>query len=479
MSSKKSQVRSGPPQVEAERQIARRQASLEMLQGLDCLRAVPAAELARLLDHCTLRAFPAGAELFNYQLQTRYFYLVLGGTLQLRLHDKDGQQVLVGVLSRGDCVGEGMLFGDLFRNSGVFAQTTCYLLQIPLVDLRPLLSAMPLFTAALRQVYTRRLVESTLARVPMLGRLLPVERAGLAELMQPAHFGRGSLIIEEGQPGSALYIIEVGQVVVEQHGETVATLKEGNFFGEMSLLLSAPHRASVRAVIPTDLLKLPAAEFHNLLDQRPDLESQMRTIIERRIQNGDTMRDDSNRSRELVTAVNRGLLRGTHLLVRTPELCPPGCQLCVTACTTRHGAPRIQLNGTAVGAFDVLDACRQCSAGAECVESCPEDAFDWDERGALTINDRCTGCGACVDACPYGVISQVALEPEKHIGPLWSLFASLKKLGAQPTIPLEQARPSRRADKCDLCHGYADLACRTDCPTGSLKLVPVEELFPL
>lgn len=461
------------------RQIARRQAALEMLQGLDCLRVVPAAELERLLDYCTLRVFPAGAELFSYQLQTRYFYLVLQGTLQLRLHDKDGQEVLVGVLSRGDCVGEGMLFGDLFRNIGIFAQTTCYLLQIPLANLRPLLPALPTFTTALRHVYTRRLIESTLARVPMLGRLLPVERAVLAELMQPAHFGRGSLIIEEGQPGSALYIIEVGQVVVEQGGETVATLKEGGFFGEMSLLLSAPHRASVRAVIPTDLLKLPAAEFHRLLDQRPDLEIQMRSIIEQRLKNGDTMRDDANRIRELVTGVNRGLLRGTHLLVRTPELCPPGCELCVTACTTRHGAPRLQLNGTAVGVFDVFDACRQCSAGAECVESCPEDAFEWDERGALTINDRCTGCAACVSACPYGVIDQVALAPGHQSGPLWALFATLKKLTLPPTIPLEQARPSQRANKCDLCHGYADLACRTICPTGSLKLVPVEELFPL
>jgi CRP-like cAMP-binding protein/Fe-S-cluster-containing hydrogenase component 2 len=479
MSLKKTQLRPRTSRAETERHIVRRHACLEALQGLDCLRNVPTAELIRLIDHCTLRVFAPESEIIGYEQQARHFYLAIKGTLQLRLRDKNDREVLISVLGPGDCVGEGILFGDLFRSVGVFAQTTTHLLQLPLSELRTLLPALPTIHNALRQVYTRRLVESTLARVPMLANLLPLERAILADLVQPAHFPRGSTIIEQGHSGAALYIIEAGQVVVEQQGETVATLKEGNFFGEISLLLDAPHRASVRAVTPTEVLKLPAAEFHRLLEQRPDLERQLRKLIEARIHEGDSMRDNTGRARELVTAVNRGLLRGSHLLVRSPDLCPPDCHLCETACHERHGSTRLHLNGTQRGQFDVLDTCRQCSVGAECVEACPEQAFEWGERGALLINDRCTGCGACVSACPYDAVTRVALHNGPGSGPLWALFDALRKLKPRPTIPLEPARPTHRADKCDLCAGHIDLACRTACPTGSLKLVPVEELFPL
>ena len=92
--------------------------------------------------------------------------------------------------------------------------------------------------------------------------------------------------------------------------------------------------------------------------------------------------NDQSRPRQLSQAVQHGLLRGTHLLVRTPALCPPGCRICETACADRFGQPRLHINGTALGKLDVLDTCHQCRVGAECVEACPEDAFQWSDTGA-------------------------------------------------------------------------------------------------
>ncbi len=481
MSAKKPSRHSPAAQARAAQQSGRRQAALNQLASLDCLRGVPASELARLLELCTFRSFQTNATVLGQQRQDRFLFLVLRGTLQLRLRDKDGREVLMGVLDHGDCCGEGPLFGDFFRRMSALAQSNCHLLQIPLAELRATLPTLPMLATALRLVYKRRMLECTLARVPLLGELYPMERLALGSLLQPAHAARGSLIMRQGEPADALYLIESGQVVVEQSGQTIATLGEGDFFGEMALLTSQPHRASVRALTPTDLLTLPATDFHHLIEQRPDLEARLRTVVEKRIRNSAAVRGDEARARELELAVGKGLLRGTHLLVRTPSLCTPGCNICEQACAERHGHSRLRLDGAQVEGFVVADACRQCSVGAECVEACPEDAFERTPSGILLITDRCTGCGACVAACPYGVVDNVPLPQQRAAGgPLWALLrGTVSKLRGQPLIPLEPARPTHRADKCDLCYGYADQACVSRCPTGALRLVPVEELFEL
>jgi Fe-S-cluster-containing hydrogenase component 2 len=286
------------------------------------------------------------------------------------------------------------------------------------------------------------------------------------------------MLIAQGGPPDALYLIEHGQVVVEQNGQTVSTLGEGDFFGEMALLTSQPHRASVRAMTPTDVLALPAADFHELIRERPSLEAHLRSVIESRNRHNAAVHQDEARARDLTQAVGHGLLRATQLLVRTPDLCPPGCRICEEACLGRHGSQRLHLNGTSVEDLDVLDACRQCGVGPECVEACPEDAFERADSGTLLITNKCTGCGACVDACPYHAISCVPRDAAPtQFGPLWDLLRQARaRLRRREIIPLVQAQ---RADKCDLCHGHADQACVSACPTGALRLVPIEEIFVL
>jgi CRP-like cAMP-binding protein/Fe-S-cluster-containing hydrogenase component 2 len=454
----------------------RRRRQVDTLAQLDCFRDVPTTQLMRLAGLCTLRAFMPGTVILNERTPGDFVYLVLRGTVSLTLHDHSGQQVLIGILDRGDCFGEGLLFGDLFRGATVQAETICYLLQLPREELRTILPEASELNHSLRRIYRQRLVDSTLGRMPLFARLSPLERAGVAALLQPQHCPRGEAIIHEGAPGNALYLIEAGQAVVEQAGQAIAYLDEGDFFGEMSLLAGAPHNADVRALTPVDVLALPAVDFLRLLDQQPDLESHLNEVVERRRASNTAMHGDPTKARQFSAAVDHGLLRGTHTLVRDTGLCPDDCHICEDACATRHGRARIKVRGVKVNGLEVADTCRQCHVGAECVEACPTDAIQWNDRGALIVTDSCTGCGDCVSACPYDAVE---LVPRGDDAPslFWSLWRQVSKL-KNGTIPLEVTRPTHRADKCDLCHGYEDLACVSACPTGALRLVPVEELFP-
>jgi CRP-like cAMP-binding protein/Na+-translocating ferredoxin:NAD+ oxidoreductase RNF subunit RnfB len=459
----------------AQQEEERRGRQIDALAQLDCLRGVPHADLARLADLCVLRAFIPGTIIVNERRPCNFVYLILRGTARLTLHDRAGHEVLVGILNRGDCFGEGPLFGDLFRGASVQAETTCYMLQVARESLRAMLDSAPELSAALRSIYRRRMVEGTLGRVPLFGRLSPLERAQVAALLRIQHYARGATIIREGTPGQALYLIEEGQVVVEQGGQAIAHLDEGDFFGEMSLLEQSPHNADVRALSPVEVLALPAAEFSRLLRRQPALNAQLQEVVSQRRAANAAIRRDRERASQLTAAVERGLLRGTHVLVRDPQLCQEGCTICEDACAARHGQTRIHLNGVMLDRLDITDSCRQCRVGAECVEACPADAIHWNESGALVISEACTGCGACVPACPYDAV-KMAPRTQPATSPLWSLWSRLRR-SKTLTIPL-QASHEMRADKCDLCHGYADLACVSACPSGALQLRPVEDLFP-
>jgi CRP/FNR family transcriptional regulator, cyclic AMP receptor protein len=68
------------------------------------------------------------------------------------------------------------------------------------------------------------------------------------------HFAAGEVILEEGQRAGVLYVLASGSVEVVKGDVQITVVSDpGSFFGEMSVLLDAPHMASVRALEDTQL----------------------------------------------------------------------------------------------------------------------------------------------------------------------------------------------------------------------------------
>lgn len=97
---------------------------------------------------------------------------------------------------------------------------------------------------------------------------------GIARTLRVRRFRRGEVLFHEGDPGDALFIVASGAVKVvvpsEEGGEAIlATLRRGDFLGELALLDGAPRSASAIALEATEALALPRDQFRALADSEP------------------------------------------------------------------------------------------------------------------------------------------------------------------------------------------------------------------
>ena len=123
----------------------------------------------------------------------------------------------------------------------------------------------------------------TLEKVPLFEGADAVLLASLIMALKPVVFQPGDVVIRKGDIGRELYLISRGEVeVIDGAGNVVATLGEGNFFGEISLLTSAPRNATVRAKSYCDFFVLDKSEFMRVLRDRPQFLKSMMEIAQAR-----------------------------------------------------------------------------------------------------------------------------------------------------------------------------------------------------
>ena len=107
--------------------------------------------------------------------------------------------------------------------------------------------------------------------VPLLNGLSQEVLEKLARQAKAVTFLTNDIIIGEGERGDALYLITRGQVAVLKHNEVIAELRDGDFFGEMALLGDQLRTATVKAKIPTTLLRLRRKDVLSLAATDPEL----------------------------------------------------------------------------------------------------------------------------------------------------------------------------------------------------------------
>jgi voltage-gated potassium channel len=102
--------------------------------------------------------------------------------------------------------------------------------------------------------------------------------------LRPVIFTPGTYIFRAGEIGRHVYFISHGTVeVISADGKKIlATLSDGDFFGEIALLFRQPRTAGVRAKDYCDMYCLDKDTFDRILVHYPDFGRHIREVAERR-----------------------------------------------------------------------------------------------------------------------------------------------------------------------------------------------------
>ena len=110
-----------------------------------------------------------------------------------------------------------------------------------------------------------------------------MELKAIANSSKTMMFKPGEVIVKEGDAGLGAYVIVEGRASVKRRNKVVATLRKGNFFGEMSLFDSQPRSADVVAEEPTVCLVLLRWNFWALIRKNKKMVQVLLQVMAQRI----------------------------------------------------------------------------------------------------------------------------------------------------------------------------------------------------
>jgi CRP/FNR family transcriptional regulator, cyclic AMP receptor protein len=114
-----------------------------------------------------------------------------------------------------------------------------------------------------------------LRRVPFFAEIEPSKLKLLAFMSERVGFDPGKIVVRQGDPSNAAYLIVDGEaeVVVEAPSGpvTVATLGANEIFGEIAILCNVPRTATVRAKNRLVALRIAKEPFLRMVQEFPNM----------------------------------------------------------------------------------------------------------------------------------------------------------------------------------------------------------------
>lgn len=245
----------------------------EKIASLPIFATLDNKEINSLLTKARTLYLPQGSVITKKGELAKSIYILVEGEAEVVLSTSNTKLI-------SPCVfGENALHTESVRQADVKALTPVQVLQID-ANLFPEVNNPESFELeiAAKQFFKTSPVfsyfgEDVANAFLMYGRLL--------------YLGTEQVVFEENSTGESLYLLLRGSVDVQMQGKTLKELKQGDLFGEISLMAHIPRTASVVTKENALLLEIPSTAFWEVLTQNLDLALLIESIGAQRFTEGE------------------------------------------------------------------------------------------------------------------------------------------------------------------------------------------------
>ena len=141
------------------------------------------------------------------------------------------------------------------------------------------------------------MIQHEIKKIGIFSELTEDEFARLMPYIREQHIPKATELFHQDDPGDAMYLITKGGVRIYRYSSagreiTLALLRTGQFFGEMSLLDGMPRSANAMTIENTDFIILKRNDFLNVLKSSPGIAIKILKDMSVRVRDADAMIED-------------------------------------------------------------------------------------------------------------------------------------------------------------------------------------------
>lgn len=133
-----------------------------------------------------------------------------------------------------------------------------------------------------------RVDNEVLRSVPLFAGLTDSAINAIADMAHETTYDGDAVLVREGDEGDRFIVLVEGSAAVDQGGSQVATLRAGDFLGEIALVDGKPRNATVTAIEPIRAFEIRRDDFSALMDRSPSVRLGILMALTDRVRAGAT-----------------------------------------------------------------------------------------------------------------------------------------------------------------------------------------------
>ena len=250
---------------------------------------LPRDAFVALTERMGLRVASPGEVLLAEDAVGTSMFVIIQGRVRVsrRALDGSGAEVELAMLGDGTFFGEGALLSDAPRTATVTCVEETMVFEISRDLLAQMTAEYPSVGDVMRRFHKNRLITNLLKTSVVFAPFSTAEKKDLIERFKSRQVDEGTFLVTREKPGDGLYVVLSGRCEVLDAGPdgrdvVVAELRDGDVFGEMSMLWNKDTCASVRASTSCVVLRLPRHSFSEVIMTYPQILESLAALSERR-----------------------------------------------------------------------------------------------------------------------------------------------------------------------------------------------------